>query len=78
MYIELKATLKNQLKEEPSFGAGFKDEAESVYKTIIETVVEDMTRNFTKERKDISFILNGIDVCDMVLVELNKYNNVHV
>ena len=73
MYKEMKKTLGSQLKNEPSFKEGFKEEAGRVYNSIIETVITDLTASFTEEREDLSFIINGINACEKILSELEKY-----
>lgn len=73
MYKEMKKTLGTQMKNEPSFREGFKEEAEKVYNSIIDTVIKDITASFAEEREDISFIINGINASENILIELDKH-----
>lgn len=73
MYKEMKKTLGTQMKNEPSFRERFKEEAVKVYNSIIDTVIIDLTSSFAEKRDDISFIINGINASENILIELDKY-----
>lgn len=73
MYKEMKKTLGDQMKNEPSFKEGFKEESEKVYDSIIDAVIIDITASFAEKREDISFIINGINASENILLELDKY-----
>jgi ethanolamine utilization protein EutP (predicted NTPase) len=73
MYKEMKKTLGDQMKEEPSFREGFIEEAERVYNSIIDIVIIDITASFAEEREDISFIIKGINASENILIELDKH-----
>ncbi|MGM1055450.1 MAG: dynamin family protein [Bacteroidota bacterium] len=78
MYKEMKKTLGNQLKDEPLFREGFKNEAESVLNEIIDVVIADLDKSSSEESIDSSFIIEGINNCDNVLNELDKYATNHI
>ncbi len=73
MYNEMKKTLGNQLKNEPSFREGFKNEAETVCDSIINNVIADLDKSSSEGSIDSSFIIEGINNCNSVLDELDKY-----
>ncbi|NPD46903.1 dynamin family protein [Lentimicrobium sp. S6] len=76
MYIEMKASLKETLKNEKSFGNIFEEEAIRVYTIILDEVVKELNSNFSKDKKDKKYILDGIEGCDNVLLELDKFKNI--
>jgi hypothetical protein len=78
MYKEMKKTLGTQMKSEPSFREGFREEAERVYNSIIDTVIIDLTASFAEEREDISFIIKGINASENILTELDKHSKKEV
>lgn len=73
MYKEMKESLKESLKNEPSFSNIFEEEANSVYTIIIDEVVNELQQNFTEDKKDETFLLEGITGCENVLLEIEKY-----
>ncbi len=73
MYKEMKVSLKNTLKNEESFRNIFEEEAKRVSSIIIDEVVKELNHNFSKEKKDETYILDGIVACDNVLFELKKF-----
>lgn len=73
MYKETKETLKESLKNEPSFSNIFKEEANRVYTTIIDEVVKELEKNFTKDKKDESYILEGISGCKNALLVTKSF-----
>lgn len=73
MYIQMKEGLKNSLKEEQSFRNIFEEEANRAFEFIIEAVVKDLNKSFADQKADVSYILDGIDSCDKVINELEKY-----
>lgn len=70
MYKEMKATLKDKLKNEESFKQAFEDDASSLFKTIIGEVEKTLAGEFTANRKDFSFILTGISAAAAVREEV--------
>lgn len=75
MYKEMKVSLKETLKNEESFRNIFEEEANRVSLIIIDEVVKELNINFYKEKKDETYILNGISACDNVLYELKRLGN---
>lgn len=73
MFKETKETLKESLKNEPSFSNIFEEEANRVYTIIIDEVVKELGQNFTKEKKDETYILEGINGCENALLEIKKF-----
>lgn len=73
MYKETKETLKESLKNEPSFSNIFEEEANRVYTIIIDEVIKELTQNFTKDKKDETYILEGINGCENALLEIQKF-----
>jgi GTPase SAR1 family protein len=73
MYKETKETLKESLKNEPSFSNIFKEEANRVYTIIIDEVVKELGQNFTKDKKDETYILEGISGCENALFEIKNF-----
>lgn len=72
MYKETKETLKESLKNEPSFSNIFEEEANRVYTIIIDEVVKELGQNFTKDKKDETYILEGISGCKNALLEIKN------
>jgi GTPase SAR1 family protein len=72
MYKETKETLKESLKNEPSFSNIFEEEANRVYTIIIDEVVKELGQNFTKDKKDETYILKGISGCKNALLEIEN------
>lgn len=75
MYKQMKEGLKESMKQEQSFRKIFEEEANRTHKYIIESVVKDLNKNFANQRTDLSYILDGIDSCDKVIKELEKFDN---
>ncbi len=73
MYKEMKVSLKETLKNEESFRNIFEEDANRVSSIIINEVVKELNHNFSKEKKDGTYILDGIVACDNVLFELKKF-----
>lgn len=73
MYKETKETLKESLKNEPSFSNIFQEEANRVYTIIIDEVVKELGQNFINDKKDESYILEGINGCENALLEIQKF-----
>lgn len=76
MYKEMKVSLKETLKNEKSFRNIFEEEAIRVYTIILDEVVKELNSNFSKDKKDEKYILDGIEGCDNVLLELDKFKNI--
>lgn len=74
MFKQMKDGLKDSLKKEESFRNVFEEEANRTLEFIIEAVVKELNHNFAEEKKDEKFILDGVDACDKVIKELNKFN----
>lgn len=77
MYEEMKKTLGIQLKDEPLFREGFKSEAELILKEIIAVVIADLTKKSLEGSEETPFIIAGINNCNNVLTELDKYSTNH-
>lgn len=73
MYNETKETLKESLKNEPSFRNIFEEEANHVCTIIIDEVVKELGLNFSKAKKDETYIIEGIIGCENVLLEIRKF-----
>jgi GTPase SAR1 family protein len=74
MYKEMKNTLSEQLKQEPTFRAGFRDEATNTYEIIIDEVIKTLNHELSAEKEDVTFIIDGILGCENILIELEKFN----
>lgn len=75
MFKQIKDGLKETLKDERSFKNIFEEEANRTFEFIIEAVVKELNHNFTDDKTDETFILDGIDACDNVIKEITKFNN---
>lgn len=75
MFKQIREGLKDSLKEERAFRNIFEEEAGRTYNYIIEAVVKDLNNSFTEEKTDESFILDGLDACDKVMNELEKFKS---
>lgn len=74
MYKEMKGTLSQQLKDEPTFRAGFKDEATNTYEIIIDEVIKTLNHELSAEKEDVTFIIDGILGCENIIIELEKFS----
>jgi GTPase SAR1 family protein len=74
MYKQMKAELKEALKEEHSFRNIFEEQANTSLNFLIEAVVEDLNSSFAAEKTNVSFILDGINASDKVIKELEKFS----
>jgi len=75
MYNELKNDLKEQIKNEPSFNNSFKIEAKNTYDEIYDSVKIQLTNDFTEGKQDLSYVLEGILVCENAIEELDNIKN---
>jgi hypothetical protein len=73
MYKEMKKTLGDQMKEEPSFREGFIEEAERVYNSIIDIVIIDITASFAERKRRYILYYKGTNASENILIELDKH-----
>lgn len=78
MYIEMKNSIGESLKNEPTFRDSFKEEASNIINLILDAVIQNLEKEYNDGTEDTSYIINGIAACEDIKEELNKFSGKEV